>query len=251
MRVWWRLFVVVAACMSLSPAARVATPRASTGRLPMRVLWAWERPTDLRQLSPDIGVAMLAQTIRLGASGVVVRPRRQPLHVDPRTPLVAVTRIETEPPAADRIEAVDLSEVAARIAATAGLPQVVRVQIDFDATASERALYRRILVAVRSSLPDDLPLSITALASWCASDRWFDGLPVDEAVPMLFQLGTVDEAYAQIAASRRNAAPACRGALGVSLDEPLDVRADGRRVYVFNPDAWTPTSTARAQEIGR
>ena len=30
---------------------------------------------------------------------------------------------------------------------------------------------------------------MTALASWCLSDRWISDLPVDEAVPMLFQMG--------------------------------------------------------------
>lgn len=215
------------------------------------MLWAWERPADLRGLPTGTGVALLAQTIRLDASTFAVSPRRQPLHVDRVTPLVAVTRIETSAGGITRIDNATLARLAARIADTAALPQVVAVQVDFDATASERTLYRRLLTAVRTQLPPEMPLSMTALASWCADDRWLDRLPIDEAVPMLFQMGTVDEAYAAIAGSRRSAAPACRQALGVALDEPVAVHADRRRVYVFNTDAWTPASIAMAREIGR
>ena len=47
--------------------------------------------------------------------------------------------------------------------------------------------------------------------------------------------------------SRREAASACRGALGVSIDEPLAVDADGRRLYVFNPKPWTARTIADAR----
>jgi len=94
-----------------------------------------------------------------------------------------------------------------------------------------------------------VPLSVTALASWCAGDRWMHGLPIDEAVPMLFQMGPEHTIYAGIAASPVAAAPECRGALGTSLDEPLRVRAAGRRIYVFNAAAWTPASVSRARAV--
>jgi hypothetical protein len=123
------------------------------------------------------------------------------------------------------------------------------VQIDFDAAESERAVYRALVLAVRAALGPDVPLSITALASWCAQDRWMDGLPVDEAVPMLFRMGPLNEPYAGLARSTSTAAPECRGALGTSLDEPLHVRAAGRRVYVFNAAPWTPASVSRAREV--
>jgi len=78
-----------------------------------------------------------------------------------------------------------------------------------------------------------------------------DGLPVDEAVPMLFRMGPLNEPYAGLARSTSTAAPECRGALGTSLDEPLHVRAAGRRVYVFAPAAWTAASIARAREVAQ
>jgi hypothetical protein len=43
-----------------------AAPARTAGHtLPRLVLWAWERPEDLRALDPDTGVAFLAQTITL------------------------------------------------------------------------------------------------------------------------------------------------------------------------------------------
>ena len=37
-----------------------------------------------------------------------------------------------------------------------------------------------------------MPLTITALASWCDGDDWIDGLPVADASPMLFRMGRGD-----------------------------------------------------------
>ena len=38
-------------------------------------------------------------------------------------------------------------------------------------------------------MPDNVPLSMTALASFCVGDRWLQDLPVDEAIPMIYQDG--------------------------------------------------------------
>ena len=179
---------------------------------------------------------------------VTVAPRRNPLRVSPHTPLVAVTRIESTERASTLSERAK-ADMAATIAGTIALPRVRGVQIDFDAVESERGFYRSLVVAVRNALGPDVPLSITALASWCARDRWMDGLPVDEAVPMLFRMGPLNEPYAVLARSTSAGAPECRGALGTSLDEPLHVRAGARRVYVFNASPWTPASVSRAREV--
>ena len=76
---------------SLSPPAGPAPNPASMQALPPLVLWAWERPADLRNLPPATGVALLTQTLRIDHDRVVTFPRRQPLRVDPATPLVAST----------------------------------------------------------------------------------------------------------------------------------------------------------------
>jgi hypothetical protein len=232
--------------LSLSPAGASVDRPAGPQPLPQLMLWAWERPTDLRSLDAGIGVAFLSQTLIARNGAVVVEPRRNPLRVAPHTPLVAVTRIES---GHDSMADALVTGMAEAIADTASLPRVRGVQIDFDAAESERGLYRTLVHAVRARLGPGVPLSITALASWCAQDRWMDGLPVNEAVPMLFRLGPINAPYAGLARSSAAAAAECRGALGTSLDEPLHVRAAGRRVYVFNASAWTPASVTQAQGV--
>ena len=240
-----RLLGVTAALALLVPGYRAHVTRPIDGWPPL-MLWAWERPVDLRRLPPGTGVAFLAQTITASADAIVVSPRRQPLRVDPGTRLIAVTRIEAPgdaPSAPDRVD-----EMARAIAATAALPQVGGVQIDFDARASQRAMYRQLLHAVRRVLPLETPLSMTALASWCLDDRWLDDLPVDEAVPMLFRMGS-SEAPLRASLAWRALAPPCRAAVGMSLDEPLTVSTRKKRLYVFNPSPWTDASVRTARRM--
>ena len=235
--------------LSLSPAGAFVDRPAGARPLPQLMLWAWERPTDLRSLDAGIGVAFLSQTLVARNGALLIEPRRNPLRVAPHTPLVAVTRIETGGARVAATPDAIVARMTEAIAGTASLPRVRGVQIDFDAAESERGFYRSLVHAVRSALGAGVPLSITALASWCAQDRWMDGLPVNEAVPMLFRLGPINAPYAGLARSPAAAALECRGALGTSLDEPLHVRAAGRRVYVFNASAWTPGSVMQAREV--
>lgn len=243
------LVALVISGLAVSPSGRSAGRPDEQRGLPRLMLWAWERPTDLRNLDAGAGVAFLSQTLIVRNDAVRVEPRRNPLRVSPHTPLVAVTRIESDERGASRLAEPDLESMAGAIARTRSLPHVRGVQIDFDAAASERPFYRALVQAVRRAIGPEVPLSITALASWCAQDQWMDGLPIDEAVPMLFRMGPINEPYSGIARSPRRAAAECRGALGTSLDEPLHVRANGRRVYVFNAAAWTPASIAGAREV--
>ena len=136
--------------------------------LPSVLLWAWERPEDLR-FAPrlSVGVAALDRTITLRGSRIETALRRQRVLLDPTTPLVAVVRVEADREAA---RAADPARVGEAIAAAAQRPGIRALQIDFDATASQRAFYAAVLSEVRHRLPRDLPLSMTALASWCAGD---------------------------------------------------------------------------------
>ena len=64
--------------------------------MPRKIIWAWERPEDLRFLDPNkFGVAFLAQTVFLENDTVAPKRRRHPLDVSPGTYMIAVTRIET------------------------------------------------------------------------------------------------------------------------------------------------------------
>jgi len=237
-----RVIALTAGLALLAPALLIQ-PSGRTGPLPRLMLWAWERPVDVRGLDEGIGVAFLSQTITIGSSTHIVSPRRQPLRVDAGTPLVAVTRIEA-PGDVPKDRAV-IEQIARAIARTVE-PTVIGIQIDFDARVSQRGMYRLLLHEVRRGLKPGTPLSMTALASWCRDDGWLHDLPVDEAVPMLFRMGPSESAPRRSVSDRRQSR-ACRAAVGISLDEPLDLRPGRRRVYVFNPRPWTAAAIAAAK----
>jgi hypothetical protein len=240
-----RALTLTAALALLGPL--LVAPRApAPGAFPGVVLWAWERPIDLRDLPSGAGVAFLAQTIIIADGSHLVVPRRQPLHVDPSTTVIAVSRIEAPGDAGPA----DAGGIARAIAETAHLPRVAGVQIDFDARVSQRAIYRRILHGVRAALPPRMPLAMTALASWCLDDNWLDELPVDEAIPMLFRMGPAETVLRQEWPLRTPAAK-CRASIGVSLDEPRPSGRKGLRTYVFNPEPWSAPTVTAALEMKR
>lgn len=211
--------------------------------MPDKILWAWERPEDLRFLDANkFGVAFLAQTLLLQNDEVIFQPRRQPLQIAPNTYLIAVTRIES---AKQNLKKSDLSENQQKklvnfITKTLELPNVQAVQIDFDATVSERKFYREFVNDLKKQLPKDTPLTITALASWCVGDGWFSDFPVDEAVPMAFEMGADDAAIRKFLANGNDWRESlCRQSYGIAVDEPLKVNFQpNRRFYYFKSKAW-------------
>jgi uncharacterized protein DUF3142 len=197
---------------------------------PRIMVWAWERPEKLDSLNPnEAGVAFLASTIHVHGDLVTTRPRLQPLVTAPGTALMAVVRIESQDPEPSaRVETEHAIIEATRF------PGVRALQVDYDAKVSERDFYRRLLTDLRRVLPPAMPLSITALASWCQYDDWITSLPVTEAVPMLFRMGA--EPYR----SGEEFRPlVCRSSVGISTDEPLAKLPSGRRVYLFHPRSWS------------
>jgi hypothetical protein len=203
--------------------------------LPRVIIWAWERPEKLDFIDTDrVGVAFLAKTIRLQGDRVIAKPRMQPLQLAPNTKLIAVVRIETDHPT---LSSTQLQKTADEVTELSLLSALSAVQIDFDATVSERDFYRALLREVKPRVPS---LSITALASWCAGDNWLSDLPIDEAVPMLFRMG-VDRGLRQFDS------PICRNAAGISTDEPIEPPAVDR-LYIFNPNPWSRDSLNSALE---
>ena len=217
---------------------------------PSLILWAWERPTDLRFIdTKQVGVAFLAKSILLTSDDVVTKPRLQPLRLAEDTKVIAVTRIETDRDHGAKLSSKQREIVTRAITDTVSLPDVSEVQIDFDATQSERTFYRALITDVRQRLPREVRLSITALASWCMFDDWLSDLPIDEAVPMLFRMAGDGK---QIA-NRLNAgddfnAGRCRQSYGISLDEQRPKLFPARKLFVFNPDAWTEKSVREISE---
>ncbi|MBV9215578.1 MAG: hypothetical protein JO053_05325 [Acidobacteria bacterium] len=217
--------------------------------MPKKIIWAWERPENLSFLDPNqYGVAFLSQTIFLQGDQVNIKPRRQPLELAPGIYVIAVTRIETNKDTDKRPTFSDemSTKVANAIAKTRELPNVRAIQIDYDAVGSERAFYRQLVKEVRAALDAGadksvrVPLTMTALASWCTGDAWFNDFPVDEAVPMVFQMGADED---KIKTYLRNGndwrEPLCRGSYGLSVDDPVrEGIKDGRRIYYFKSAAW-------------
>lgn len=209
----------------------------------MTMLWAWERPEDLRFIDPaTTGVAFLAQTLTLENDEVRFAPRRQPLEVPDGTYLIAVTRIESIRRTESRpvYSPRQLERLTSLIADTLNRPHVRGIQTDFDAVVTERPFYRKLVAELRSKLPAHTPLTITALASWCIGDKWLNGMDVDEAVPMAFVMGADTERVRSYLKSGKDwTEPICRESYGVSVDEPpIEGRKAGRRIYYFKNTPW-------------
>ena len=248
--------------------------RKQANELPDVMFWAWQRPEDFRFLKPgQAGVAFLAETIVLHIRDSVALSsleRRIPtLRVGKGTALIAVVRIENptgtgkpitndgSQPSVYRPETV--ASVAEAIAELQHIPGISGIQIDFDAPASAHGFYAELLKETRKRIEPGIPLSITALASWCIGDQWLAQLPggtIEEAVPMLFRMGPDAENVAEYLHSNdKFPVAACNSSLGLSIDEKLsrgllhklgNDPGDGKRVYVFSPRAWTP---AEADEV--
>jgi hypothetical protein len=226
-------------------------PAAFANRAPTRVLWAWEEPEDLHTLPSSIGVAYLAETDIL-TDYIAVLPRRQPLSPAPGAPLIAVVRIETRPGFADTPQL--RAALTAHLAAYGSRRDIRALQLDFDATQSQHDFYRGVLEALRPQLPRTMPLSITALVSWCGPRSWLHTLPIDEAVPMEFRMGGPRAlAFARSTHPRNTirypiTEPLCRTSLGLSTDEPwpalISTLNPSTRVYLFAPRPWRPAELA-------
>jgi hypothetical protein len=245
------LLTALACVLLLSSATTRKSTRArpAFNKLPPVILWAWERPEDLKFLDPQrFGVAFLAQTLVLQNDEVVFRPRRQPLLVSPQTQLVAVTRIESQKTTGKRaaLSSAQKDRIIALVLNTLALQNVSAIQIDFDAAASERPFYRGLLKDLRRQLPQEVSLTMTALASFCLNDRWLQDLPVDEAVPMIFRMGADDKAIKNsLAAGNDFREPLCRHSYGLAIDEPLDMQFESsRRLYLFANHAWSEKDIA-------
>ena len=152
---------------------------------------------------------------------------------------MAVVRVAPQDSVLPPVEA-----VSAAIAEAADIAGVRALQVDFDATLSQRTFYQAVLTDLRGRVSPSTPISMTALTSWCQSDTWIAGLPVVEAVPMLFRMGPGERP------ARSFRPPLCQSSAGVSLDEPLREPPSAARLYIFNPRPWTSaTYQAALREV--
>lgn len=219
--------------------------------LPPVMLWAWEVPEDLTFLDTTrAGVAFLAEEILIRDDQLFVRRRQQPLHLRTGTKTIPVIRIETngdpivlangEVDKGAPLDSTTCSEAARSIVMIVHAFRSQNVQIDYDARVSERTWYRQLLDRLRSDLPKNTHISITALASWCIEGKWVDSLTVDEAVPMLFRMGVAQGEVTDFLRSGKSfRSSRAEGVVGISTDEAPRILPAHERVYIFNPKPWT------------
>ncbi len=235
----WLPFAVAAFVCSLGIRPdTLPQPKGRLANLPHVTLWAWEQRTDLHSLDARrFAVAYLDRTLTVGAA-VQSQLRRNPVAMPASAVRMPVVRIETTPSALLNDENRD--EVVRGLLATANEPGIAALQVDFDATLSQRRFYRDTLIELRKRMPSRLPLSITALASWCSYDDWLRGLPVDEAVPMMFRMEPDRRRAPPNVDDFRIREPLCQFSTGVSTTEPWPQHLEGKRIYIFPDRGWGP-----------
>jgi hypothetical protein len=216
------------------------------------MLWSWFVADDFRSMArPDVGIAYLALSLEfVGSDKVIPSPRTMPVRIAADTYRMAVIRFDgTRQPgytSRQRELAVKMIGEIARLAKPRG------IQIDFDAPRSAWPFYRELLKEVRARIVPEVFLSITALVTWCGDARsWLAGLPVDEIVPMAFEMGEATPAtLTMLARGGEFAYPGCRGSIGVAMPAggALAVRPrPAQRAYFFaSGRKWTAEMVGRA-----
>lgn len=213
---------------------------ASSAQAGERIAWLWDRaalPVWSQQHA-----AVLVQHVLLAGDQVRTRSRMDTPPLAPGTRVTPVVHVQVSIVDPPRPGAEAHSAILAAMRRAAGLSTSGWVQLDMEARPSQRAFYRALVHDIRAELPPALRLSVTALAWWCSSRDWLDGLAADEVVPMLFRLGRDGGRLRTLwADAPQRLHPRCRGpALGIATPEPLPAAVLARysRLYVFDRHQW-------------
>lgn len=206
--------------------------------LPQNILWAWERPEDLRWITPDFAIAYVAVSISLEDDKVLLSPRQNSLKVNAKTKLIPIVHVDPSFRHPPTLSAKQHQVIVEQVLAFAKTSNTNVVQLDFEVRRSQRRFLQEVVTDIRQQLPPKIALSITALASWCAGDYWLDAMPADEIVPMVFRMG-VDDLLIRKMLNEKNRFPhrRCQAAIGFSIDEAATDTTSKRR-YFFSPTAW-------------
>jgi len=214
---------------------------------PQLVVWAWERPEDLRFLPADVEIAVQTGFVELHGDHLFARARRFPLMAADRQVATALVHVQIDHRQPLRWTPDLRRQLADAVIRLASSAHADRLQLDFEVRASERQVLLDLTGDLRQRLPAGHRLSMTALAAWCDTEDWVRQAGADEVAPMLFRMGPKGEALkSRLAGGGDFSNPECRKAFAVSVDAPL-VRApvDGeggpRRIYLFSPRSWTAT----------
>ena len=210
---------------------------------PHLMLWAWEEPADLRYIDiGKTGIAFLAGTVTWKDDSLLVKPRFQTLHYPAGSYRMAVVRIEPDQKQAASYRKIQVGLLSKAVLRLATAQKIDSLQIDFDARADERNFYLALLRELRNKMPAGMPLSITALSSWCLKDAWISVLPCDEVVPMFFSMGMERTETINLLAGKNGLARLpMQESIGLSVAEPDVLRYLSRltdHVYLFSPQGW-------------
>jgi hypothetical protein len=236
-------------CNKLLSHVRMAT-------MPRVMLWAWERQEQLSCLdTTKLGIAFYAGTIILTNNDFFFQPRLQSLKIPPSTYLEAVVRIENRGGNIPQLSNSTMRSLLSTITTIANRPNIKAIQIDYDAKVNERAFYRHLLADLRQALPNHIPLTITALASWCLGDNWLTSIPVDEVVPMLFDMGAGRQdilSFIKLAKwEQMSLLQECIGLCPTETDT-TDIFKQRftkwpKRIYFFSKQPWNTNTIRKAQ----
>lgn len=231
------LSLIALLSLRMDGSARSAHP--ALAGLPAELIWAWERPEDLRWLPRQVGVAYVASTILLQDEDALVYPRAMPLLLPPDAAQVPVLHVDAswrKPPALNARQSSRIADELLRVARHANRNVV---QLDFEVRRSQRPFLARTITAIRARLDPAIALSATALASWCLDDYWLHDIGADEIVPMAFRMGAEQHALrSRLLLQGGFTRARCGAAIGFSTDEPMMAVREGRHYY-FSPHAWT------------
>ncbi|GJJ02004.1 hypothetical protein RugamoR64_25420 [Duganella rhizosphaerae] len=204
------------------------------------VAWLWDEALLPAWSTPE--AAVLQRHILLTGDTARTRPRmRQPAMPGATrvTPVLHVEVSTVNPP--QDMEASRAMIVRALLDAAAASSSGW-VQLDMEAKPSQREFYRSLVKQLRGALPPQIKLSVTALAWWCRSPAWLDGLAADEVVPMFFRMGRDSASMrAIVEQSPATLHASCRAdSAGFSPQEPFtpQVAARYRKTYWFDRHAW-------------
>jgi len=209
-------------------------------RLPAQILWAWERPEDLRWLPPEVGVAYVAMAVELQGSKIRLRPRTQALQVAEGTALIPVVHVDALWHPSPKLTLKQRDAIVTQVLRSASAGNTKVVQLDFEVRSSQREFLAEVVRETRRRLPRDYALSLTALASWCAGDYWLGELEADEIVPMVFRMADDAVEIRSLLAQHHGFVRArCAAAIASANDEPV-AALHVLRHYYFSPVSWTP-----------
>ena len=198
------------------------------------MFWCWSH-CELEELKPaEGGVAFLVLTIWMTKDQqVVAQPRRDGFTLKPGVFEMPVLRIEARQPL-PQYGAEQRRKVVQMIREVAAMTKAKAIQIDFDAPPEARPFYRDLLRDVRTKLPAGTFLSMTSLAAWCTAESWMRDLPVDEIVPMAFDMGPAGDAVFQVLRTGGQFEfSECRSSLGLAVGDTKTPFARNQRVYRF------------------